>query len=266
MNAVRGKTWRKEEVEYLNDSWGAVRIQSIADKLNRSLNSVKLKAHKLGLGDARFHFDGITLFQLSYALGTSYSVLRGWVKKYEFPAQRKVFTKTNRVAVVRFEDFWKWAEVNKAMIDFSRMEKNTLGPEPEWVTVKRDADTIKKRHIKKSHNHSWSDEEDRLLRSMINAYRFSYPEIAGRIKRSEGAVKRRLKDLGIKGRPVRMNNHVKYSSDEVVLMEQLLDAGYCLEDIATRINKSALGVRGKFERMGYTFMNGVPSKKAKVTG
>lgn len=259
------KEWTKEEVDYLQDKWGSVSIKGIAKSLDRSINSVRLKAGKMGLIDPRFSFDGITINQLAVALGIPYSHVKNWMKLYDFPAKKKVFAQTERVWIVSYQDFWNWAEKNKQMIDFSKFEKNILGPEPDWVTDKRNADIIKSRKIKRSNNHAWTDEEDRLLRSMLNAYKYTYPEISQRINRSEGAIKRRIRDLGLKQRPVRLNNHVKYTDEEVKMIVEMFDKGHCLEDIAHRINKSALGVRGKLERMGYKFKNGVPIKTEGIT-
>ena len=43
------KKWTKEDVEYLTEKWGNVSIPSLAKKLNRSVNAVKLKAGRLNL-------------------------------------------------------------------------------------------------------------------------------------------------------------------------------------------------------------------------
>ena len=41
------RKWTKEDVEYLTEKWGNVSIPSIAKKLNRSVNAVKIKAKEL---------------------------------------------------------------------------------------------------------------------------------------------------------------------------------------------------------------------------
>ncbi|MBT2696371.1 hypothetical protein J7E79_02830 [Bacillus sp. ISL-40] len=254
-------SWTKDDLDFLQDRWGQISFKTIAQKLNRSVDAVKQKAFDLSLGDASLSFEGITLHQLALATNISYSVYKNWVNLYDFPIKRKVFAYEMKVQVVRYHDWWKWAEKNKQMIDFSRIEKNILGAEPDWVEGKRNADFIKRTKIKKSHNQAWTTEEDNILKGMLNAYKHTYPEIAQRVNRSEGAVKRRILDLGLKARPIRLNNHIKYTPEEVKMIETLFDKGHCLEDIASRMNKSAIGVRGKMERMGYTFRNGVPSKK-----
>jgi hypothetical protein len=97
---------------------------------------------------------------------------------------------------------------------------------------------------------------------MLNAYKYTYPEISQRLNRTEGSIKKRISNLGIKARPVRLENHTRYTAEEIELIVSLFDKGYCFEDIAARIGKSAQGVRGKLERMGYKFKNRVPIKPA----
>lgn len=41
------RKWTKEDVEYLKEKWGTVSIPYIAQKLNRSVNAIKLKAGRL---------------------------------------------------------------------------------------------------------------------------------------------------------------------------------------------------------------------------
>lgn len=72
----KNRGWTEEEIQYLEDRWGSVSIKGIAKNIDRSVNAVKLKANRLGLGDARMHYDGITINQLSLALDVSYSTIR----------------------------------------------------------------------------------------------------------------------------------------------------------------------------------------------
>ncbi|MED1125307.1 hypothetical protein [Bacillus atrophaeus] len=249
----QGKLWSKEEIDFLQERWGSVSIKRIAKNLNRTTNAVKTKAQRIGLGDARTHYDGITAYQLSLALNVSYSTIKSWIDKHDFPVKQKLFAEKERVNVVSYDDFWKWAENHKQMIDFSKVEPLILGAEPEWVEVKRGADKIRKKNVS-----PWTKEEENKLRGMVNSYQYTYPEIAKALGRTEGAIKRRLKELDIKARPLRLSNHVKYTSKEVETIVDLYNKGYSLEVISERVGKSALGVRGKLERMGYSFRNGVP--------
>lgn len=259
------RNWTQEEVEYLENSWGVVSIKRIARNLGRSINAIKLKANRLGLNDPRTHIDGITINQLSKVLNTDYNILKNWIKRYGLPAQQKLVACEQKVRIITYDDFWWWAEWNKHMIDFSRFEKGDLGPEPDWVEEKRKADQIKKLHVPKPHNTPWSKDDDAKLLWMLRQFKYTYPEIAKELKRTQSAVKRRILDLGLKERPVRLPNHNKYTKEEEELLIELLEKGYCFEEIANRLNRSALGVRGKAERMGYKFINGVPVKSQKIS-
>lgn len=256
----RNRHWTEEELEYLQDRWGTVSIKGIAKAIDRSVNAVKLKAQRLGLGDPKMHYDGITISQLSKALNVSYSTIKNWIKNHDFPAKEKLFAVEEKVSVVTYDDFWKWAEGHKQMIDFSKVEKNILGAEPDWVDKKRGADIIGARKTTR-----WTKGEDSLLCSMVNAYKYTYPEIAKALGRTEGAVKRRLMELGIKARPLRLDNYVRYTKEEEKIIVDMYLKGYKIETIAERIGRSALGVRGKLERLGYRFRAGVSIKQNKAS-
>ena len=55
------KKWTQEELDFLEEKWGVLSKKLIAKKLNRSLNSVIVKAVRLGLGGYINARDEITL-------------------------------------------------------------------------------------------------------------------------------------------------------------------------------------------------------------
>lgn len=246
-----GANWSEKEMNYVMDNWGVVSIKSMAKKLNRTLNAVRLKARKLGLSDARtHHHEYVTLFEFAKIINTPYSTVRNWARFGGFPCQKKVFAQTDKIMVTKVKWFWEWAKNNKARIDLSRFDSLTICPEPEWAAEKRKAD--QKKRIK-PHNTSWTKDEDTHLVSLVDAHRYSYTEIAVRLNRSEGAVKRRLTDLGLKARPVRQPNHNKWKPHEIERMVEMIEAGYHTSQIALEVGRTELAVRGKLERMNYDF-------------
>ncbi|MDZ5608596.1 SANT/Myb-like DNA-binding domain-containing protein [Bacillus pseudomycoides] len=251
---MAGRLWTKEEIAYLEDNWGRYSITKLAEKLNRTVSGVRQKYFRLGLQDARLHFDGITTLQLAKTIQVSYSTIDNWIANYSFPVRYKQFSKKQKVKVVYFKDLFKWFEANKQMIDFSRIEPNILGPEPDWLKEKRNADLVSEKRRRKK----WTKEDELLLISMVNAYRYSYSEIARRLQRSENSIRVRLSELGLKARPVYRNNQEKYMDEEVRLMLEMCDKGYSFNAIAKRLKKSELGVRSKLNRLGYRFKAGVP--------
>lgn len=237
--------WSKEEIEYLKKKWGATSIPAIAGHLGRSVNAVKIKAQKAGLRRHLHSGDYITLNQLCKALDVSYSTWSlGMWQRHGMPVKyRKVVNNSFRVIYVR--DFWKWAERNKMVIDFSKMERGALGPEPFWVEYKRIADIAAKKYKRTP----WTEDEDALFIKMLDTYKYSYREISVALKRTEGAMKRRMKDLRLKQRPVKANNHNPWSKEEEEILISMYYKGYISEIIAERINRSALAINGKIERM-----------------
>lgn len=214
----RGRTWTIEDKEYLQDKWGTVSAKSIAKRLGRSVDSVKQKAYKIGLGDARFNYDGISINQLAKAMNRCPHVLYRWIELHALPAKQKVFMSEARVWVIRYSDFWKWAEQHKTFINLAKMEANTLGPEPDWVREKRKADELASQKSKRSI--AWKPEEEQRLLQLASLPNATYPEIACLLDRTESSIRRRLYDLNVKVRPRRIDSHIKYTQEDIVTMSR----------------------------------------------
>lgn len=55
-----GKKWSEKEIDYLNSMWGRYNLNALAKKLNRTVEAVKLKSERLGLGGGLKAQDAIT--------------------------------------------------------------------------------------------------------------------------------------------------------------------------------------------------------------
>lgn len=148
--------------------------------------------------------------------------------------------------VIYLDEFWKWAFENRTIIDFSKFEENNLGKEPDWVKEQRRADIAKAVKFKLS---PWTKDEDSILISMLNEYKYGYKEISERLQRTEGAIKRRMCTLGLKQRPVKADNHIPWTDTEEKILLDMKAKGYSAEVIADKIGRSSLAIRGKVERM-----------------
>lgn len=239
--------WTKEELVYLEDSWGTYSIKHIAKKLGRTVNAIKLKANRIGLSDPRLHFNGLTVLQLADVLHVSYKTIESWYERFSFPIRLKIFARTQKVRVVYYKDFWEWLKRHKQVVDFSKVEYGILGPEPKWMKEKRDADVYRR----KKEGYHWTKEEELLLRSMVKANCYTYLDIAKRLQRTENAVKRRLEDLGFFERPV--ESQASYTEDEIRISLDLFEKGYTVDAIAERFGKSALVLTAYLESKGYRF-------------
>lgn len=243
------KSWSSQDIAYLQDQWGQTSIKRMAKVLGRSEGAVTLKASRLGLGAHLAGDSRISLNQLLYAIYGStngQAHIRSRLIQNGLPVKWHTVRK-NRFRVIDIEDFWKWAEKNKSLLDFSRLEKYSLGAEPDWVDIKRKAD-FDKTQRQGRHNTAWTSAEDARLRRMLDKGIYTYTDLAKELRHSEGAVKRRIKDLGIQIHPVK-NKPKAWTNDEVETLCRMVDQGYDYSQIADVLRRSALATRGKYERL-----------------
>lgn len=242
------KKWSKEDEAYLQDNWGMKSIKTICKTLGRSENAIIVRAQRLGCGaflDAGLY---ITCNQLITELygdaGVGYAMHR--LIDNGMPVKEKKARRC-RFKVVDIEEFWKWAEQNKSLLNFSRMQPYCFGSEPDWVKVKRDNDK-RQSWSRVPHNTPWSGADDRKLKRMLQANQYTYTDIATELRRSEGAVKRRILDLQIKEKPVR-NKAKPWTDEEIDTLLEMIDQGYTYQQIAEKMGRSELATRGKYERL-----------------
>lgn len=236
--------WSKEEIDYLENAWGQVSMPSIASHLGRTVNAVKVKAVRLGLGA---HIHGgvrITFYQLCKAIGkkNSYSSIKKTWLEHGFPVTYQRCVK-NKWAMVDIEDFWKWAENHKTLVDFSLIEKGILGKEPKWVDEARHASFVGRVKATK-----WTKSEDDMLIALLKQYKYSYNDLCIRLNRTEGAIKRRIATLRLPYRPVR-NYDRQWQDEEIKTLLRMREQGHCFDEIGRALKRSGSAVRGKYERL-----------------
>lgn len=242
------RAWTDQDIDYLECKWGEVSIPKIAKGLNRTINAIKLKAYRLGLGRHLYSGEEITFNQLLQALGQSQNYSQhkiSWIK-HGLPVRYKQSI-VKRYRMVKIDAFWLWAGKHKNLVDFSRFEENMLGKEPAWVSEKRRADIAAAKAFKTT---PWTYGEDQHLVKLLNEYQYGYKEMSERLHRTEGALKRRMVDLGLKQRPLRADNHHPWNKDDVETVKALAGKGYIPELISQHVGCSACAVRGLLERMG----------------
>lgn len=156
---------------------------------------------------------------------------------------KKHLVKNSRFKVIDIDDFWKWAEQNKDIVNFSQMEENVLGKEPEWVKQKRRIDIREK--FKKT---PWTPTEDKKLIQLLDKYEYTYDDLCKALNRTEGAIKRRIITLGLTQRPIR-NYDRHWTEEETEKLLVMKSKGHCWEEIGRELNRSGSAVRGKYERL-----------------
>lgn len=245
----KAKNWTSEELTHLDEQWGSKSIAAIARNLGRSINAVKLKASRKGLGSHLHSGDCITFYELLKTLGQT----GGYKDRLNICQDRGLKLKKHKVnncsfRVVDIEDFWEFAEKNRELFDFSRFEKNTLGIEPEWVDIKRRED-VKKNALIKQPEERWTESEDRELLRLLKMFRYGYAELEEKLRRTSGAIQKRIIDLGLKERPIKADNHKKWTTEQKSRLVEMILNGSSYTVISRCIGKSSKAVRGYVGRI-----------------
>lgn len=221
--------WTKAEEEMLVDYWGTFCLKTISTKLKKSEYSITNKVQRLGLGGFLESGEYITVSCLTQTLGYEYKQHLIWLK-YDFPMKYKK-VRNNRFKVIYIDDFWKWAKENKDKLDFSRLEKLSLGKEPEWLNKIRKSDFEMSQSIIKT---PWTELEDKKLEYLLSKNLYTNTEIAKELRRSEGAIERRRHNLNFDNAPKR-NKIIFWEDEEIKLLRNLIIEGYKFPYIASKL-------------------------------
>ncbi len=242
------KNWTKDEELYLEDKWGSISIPAIGKKLGRSACAVKIRANKLGLGPVLEAGEYISLNQLYRGLrGRDIQpyAISSWVEKRGLPIKTKKVER-NSFRVVYLSDFWIWAEENRSFLDFSKMEPLIFGEEPPWVAQQRKQDFY---HVPLQNKRPWTEYETQRLIYLVKQQKYNRMEISKELNRSDGAIARKLQDLGIKDRPLKAYNQNKWEAEEIDQVISGIVQGECYGKISEKIGKSEKAIRGKVYQM-----------------
>ena len=245
------RNWTKQEEEYLIENWGTLSVGTIAKNLNRSENAVVVRKCRLGLGSFLESGEYITWNQLHIALGIGtadvYKMI-SWVRNRGFPIHTKRVN-NNSFKVVYLDEWWVWAEKNRDFLDFSKFEENLLGKEPQWVKEKR------RHEVEKKHKYittPWTKTEDEKLLFLVAKQNYTYDDLSKILRRTNGAIQKRLCYLGVKDRPIKVDNHTRWTDYDLYRLGELIKSGYGYDLIAEEIGKSSKACRGRVYQMYLT--------------
>ena len=141
------KRWNYKEICFLKDNWGDMQLVNIANKLNRTIDAVKIKAQRIGLKDQRLYMSEISLNQLVNIIGNSQLRYIADTEHLPFIFYRKIVK--DKIKVVDMDKFWGWLDKNRHAISLHNTDKYSFGYEPDWVEEKRQADKRAKEYSTK---------------------------------------------------------------------------------------------------------------------
>ena len=123
------REWTEWEVRYLEKKYVGQPVERTAKKLNRTINSVKRKAAKL---DLNHYTNFLSAKVVAKCFNVDTKVVLRWINKFNLPCKKVVCSNQTRY-LIDGNMFWKWAENNKDIINWSKYEKQSLLPEPDWL-------------------------------------------------------------------------------------------------------------------------------------
>lgn len=181
------RKWTAEEDEYLINTYGKYELERIAKYLDRNKESLMRRLHRLGMAKAKECL-GITAYELAAALKVDVGSVYRWMKDRDLPF-KTAYAKERTFSLIDIQEFWAWAEENKCIINFSRIEKHSLVPEPAWVDKQRKSD-FHNRPLKE--RQKWTEDEDERIWHLFYAHGMTHNEIGALMGRSARAVQNRL--------------------------------------------------------------------------
>lgn len=224
--------WTKEEINYLEDSWGTVTVKYLATKLNRTETAIRLKAERLQLSSCYTAAGDLSANEVSKILGVDIHAVTDCWMPHGLKATKKALIERESW-FINLDDLMKWLKNNQDRWDSRRVELFALGTEPEWLKEKRKKDqSIPIKRFQK-----WTKEEDNFLVTYIKMGK-TKKEIAKLLKRSVYAVKRRtsrLKQEGILPKKVLL----PWTKEENEIMFKMDKQGKTDAEIAWELGREA---------------------------
>lgn len=193
MSSREGLAYTKEELSILEEMVGNYSFNTIAKHIKRSPKAVERQLTRMGLINTKMSAGYLSANELSKAISVDYKLLKRWREEHGLPLKRKNLrfgADKNYSWHIYPEDFWKWAENHKDLINWKQYKRDSLHPEPDWLDT-----AIRECKIPKNNKRLWTKEEDNELWYLFYNRGMKQKAIAERLGRSVNGVEKRLKRL-----------------------------------------------------------------------
>ena len=243
-NLKKTRPWTQEEIEYLEDKYGAISLTTIAKNLNRSISSVNTKKTKLKLGSVYNATEYLTIPQLAEIVGVDRTTVADWIKNKYLNATKRVLHTKGKYWRIKTSDFWKFVKEYPKFIDFSKFEENSLGKEPAWVkNVRKNANPRPRNSAK-----PWTKTQEALLKKYWNEGKTN-KEIGDLLGRTPYAVRfHAIKKLGLKPKQISLI----WQPIEIKMLTDMYQKGYTDEEIAKELGRGRRSINWKRQELGLT--------------
>lgn len=235
------RKWTKEEERFMIDFWGKLPIEELAQKLQRTIFSLKVKAVRMGLGPMiRNNYDVITVSDIADLVGVSRDrIMSSWVA-LGLKLEPKKLTEKWSIYTMSWEDLWKFLGNNQNEWDSRNLEENIFDEETEWLKEKRQRDKIENPLWYRR----WEDWEIESVEYLFNKGK-TYQEIGELMDRSADAVATTLRNLGYSYCLPQF-----WRDDELAYLKDNYE-NMTYREIGEKLGRTARAVEAKAEEMGY---------------
>ena len=233
------KRWIQEDLEYLEDSWGFISIDTIIKNLKRTKGSIERKAWELGLGKSQYA-DGLMYSppQIAKILGKCQKEIYKLIDDGVLKGRRKKLV-NERMYQVHIDDLMDFLKNNPDKWDSRKVKEFTFGIEPDWMKKKRKKDL----EIPKAHKR-WTKDEERYLINYVNLG-YEMKDIANLLGRSTKSIYRRSQALREKGKLAPTKEMIYWSDEEIKKMFKLEQQGLTDKEIAERLGRKDIHITDK---------------------
>lgn len=236
------KAWTPEEHNFLLEKVGILNLNTIAKKLNRTVDAIESRMQLFEINNTKALSGRLTINELAKIINVDNHTIGKWIKKYNLKCTRKIIRTSIKYNFIEITDFWKWAEENKDKINFSRIEKGVLIPEPSWFDVESRKDY---HEIPKNDKKFWTKEEDERLIEYIRMDK-TYKEIAELMHRSKASIDRRLHRLREKNKKIVVKNiKIPWKDIEWEMVLEMEQKGMSDKEIAEKLGRTINEIRWK---------------------
>jgi predicted transcriptional regulator len=243
--------WTPEEIECLETWYGNTPIHFLAKRVSkikgytRTEYAVKEKLVRMGLTNSKHESGKLSARELADLIGTTGHRVARWIKSGLLKGEKRATFKTKKIWLVKPEDFWHFAEENKDLLDFSKIEPFSIIPEPEWVEQARKESFYK--YPKKTYNR-WTPDEDKLIEQYHKQGK-NDDEIAQLLKRTPSAVRCRIEVLMNRGLIPKKLILIRWREVEVQMMYELEKQGFTDAQIAEELGRTTDQIESKRRRL-----------------
>lgn len=132
----------------------------------------------------------LTMGELAKVLHVTRKTIENWHYRHELPVIKKKVKDIKTFYLIDHKAFWGWAFTHQERIDFSKIEKDSIPPEPKWVDILRHQERV----IESDYYRPWTEEEKSKILELVNEGK-TFEEIGLKIHRTTVSVERKYNQL-----------------------------------------------------------------------